>query len=158
LAPGGGQERGRRGGTVDVAAAVGLATALRLVSNEREETRKHVLALRQRLEQGLTALEGCALTAPTAQRVPGTVHVTFEGLASDELIFLLDQAGICASAASACSSGAMVASHVLGAMGMSPARANGSVRFSMGAENSTKEVDRVIASTQEIVGRLRASR
>ena len=156
LTPGGGQEKGRRGGTVDVAAAVGLAEALRLVGVEREVGVAHARALRERLEAGLTAIEGCRVTAYSAARLPGTVHVTFPDVASDELLFLLDQAGVYASAAASCSSGAAVASHVLAAMGLPAERAKGSLRLSFGTETSTEGVEAVIAAVTAAVERLRA--
>jgi cysteine desulfurase len=120
MVPGGGQERGRRGGTVDVAACVGLAAAARI----------------------------------TASKVPGTVHVTFEGIVSDELLFLLDQEGVCASAASSCSSGAGQSSHVLAAMGMALERSRGSLRLSMGPETTLEEVDALIGILSSVVYRL----
>jgi cysteine desulfurase len=84
------------------------------------------------------------------------VHVTFAGLASDELLFLLDQAGVCAAAASSCSSGAAVASHVLAAMEMDPERARGSLRFSMGAETTEEDVVALITILTSVVDRLHA--
>ena len=156
LTPGGGQEKGRRGGTVDVAAAVGLAEALRLVDEERAAGAAHARALRDRLEAGLLAIADCRVTAQSAARLPGTVHVTFPDVASDELLFLLDQAGVYASAAASCSSGAAVASHVLAAMGMPAERAKGSLRLSFGTETSAEDVDAVIAAVTAAVERLRA--
>lgn len=155
LAPGGGQERGRRGGTVDVAACVGLATALRLCASERDATNRLVSQRRDFLSEGLARVPGATLTALGAAKVPGTVHVTFDGVASDELLFLLDQAGVCASAAASCSSGAAVASHVLAAMGVAPSRAKGSLRLSMGAENSDDDVRELLAIVTTVVERLR---
>jgi cysteine desulfurase len=154
MVPGGGQERGRRGGTVDVASAVGLATAVRLTAKEREEVTQRVTGFQRQLLLALTHLEGCLATAPGATRLPGTVHLTFAGLASDELIFLLDQEGVCAAAASSCSSGAAVASHVLAAMGMAPERARGSLRLSMGAETTQADVDALIVILSSVVDRL----
>jgi cysteine desulfurase len=154
--PGGGQERGRRGGTVDVAAVVGLATALRATERDREDVNDRVLDYQHKLMASLSYLPGCLITAPSAQRVPGTVHVTFEGLASDELLFLLDQGGVCASAAASCSSGAATQSHVLAAMGVSPERARGSVRFSMGGETTDEDVDALIRILSGVVYRLSA--
>lgn len=155
VVPGGGQERGRRGGTVDVAAAVGLAAALRATARELTEVHERVSDLRDRLAAALALLPGAAVTAPGALRVPGTVHATFEGLASDELLFLLDQAGVCASAAASCSSGAAHASHVLAAMGVAPERARGALRLSMGAETTEADVDALIGVVAQVVRRLR---
>jgi cysteine desulfurase len=154
--PGGGQERGRRGGTVDVAAAVGLATAVRLTSQELTEVNERVGDYQDKLCAALSFLPGAWITASGAQRVPGTVHVTFDGVASDELLFLLDQEGVCASAAASCSSGAAQTSHVLAAMGMPAQRARGSLRLSMGAETTQDEVDDVIRIVSEAVFRLRS--
>ena len=155
VVPGGGQERGHRGGTVDVAACVGLAAAVRLTQKELVDLNDRVLDFQHKLSAALSFLPGCQVTAPSARKVPGTVHVTFEGLASDELLFLLDQGGVCASAASSCSSGAAVTSHVLAAMGVSPERARGSLRLSMGPETSEQDVDQLIAVLSSVVYRLR---
>ncbi len=154
VTPGGGQERGRRGGTVDVAAAVGLATAVRLTARERDEVFERVRAYQDKMTASFAALPGCQITASGAWRVPGTVHLTFEGLASDEILFLLDQAGVCASAAASCSSGAESSSHVLAAMGVAPERARGSLRLSMGAETTDEDVDAVIGALGAVVRRL----
>jgi cysteine desulfurase len=154
--PGGGQERGRRGGTVDVAAAVGLAAAVRLTMKELTEVSDRVLDLQEKLVAAVSLIPGCQVTGLGALRVPGTVHVTFEDLASDELLFLLDQEGVCASAAASCSSGASTASHVLAAMGVSHERARGSLRLSMGAETTEADVDAVIGILSGVVHRLRS--
>jgi cysteine desulfurase len=155
VTPGGGQERGRRGGTVDVAAAVGLAVALRLTERDRADVYDRVFDYQHKLSAALSFLPGCVITAPAAVRVPGTVHVTFAGLASDEVLFLLDQAGVCASAAASCYSGAAVPSHVLAAMGVDVERARGSLRLSMGAETTEADVDALIAILSSVVFRLR---
>jgi cysteine desulfurase len=154
VTPGGGQERGRRGGTVDVAAAVGLATALRLTDAELADVNDRVLDFQEKLTAAFSYLPGCHVTAVGAARVPGTVHVTLEGLASDEILFLLDQAGICASAAASCSSGASTQSHVLAAMGVAPERARGSIRFSMGGETTNEDVEALINTLSSVVYRL----
>ncbi|MDE3064852.1 MAG: aminotransferase class V-fold PLP-dependent enzyme [Acidobacteriota bacterium] len=155
--PGGGQERGRRGGTVDVAAAVGLAAAARATARELTEVHERVGDLQLRLERAVAFLPGARVTASGAARVPGTVHVTFEGLASDELLFLLDQAGVAASAAASCSSGAAQPSHVLAAMGVAPERARGALRLSMGAETTQADVDALIGALSTIVFSLRTT-
>jgi cysteine desulfurase len=155
MMPGGGQERGRRGGTVDVAACVGLATAIRCVQADRRSGDQRVREKQDRLRKALSQLSGARITAEGATTVAGTVHATFEGIASDELLFLLDQDGVCASAASSCSSGAAVSSHVLAAMGVAPELARGSLRLTMGHDTSDDEVDAVIAAVTRAVGRLR---
>ena len=154
MMPGGGQERGRRGGTVDVAACVGLAAAIRCIEAERMAGNDRVRELQGRLRAALSELPGARVTAAGALSVPGTVHLTFEGLASDELLFLLDQDNVYASAAASCSSGAVVSSHVLAAMGVAPERARGSLRLTMGHETSTDDVDAVIGAVTRAVRRL----
>jgi cysteine desulfurase len=155
MMPGGGQERGYRGGTVDVAACVGLAAAIVCVEAERRAGYDRVRAHQHRLREGLARLPGAQVTAPGAHGAPGTVHATFEGIASDELLFLLDHEGVCASAASSCSSGAAGPSHVLAAMGVTPERARGSLRLTMGHETSREDVDAVVAALTRVVRRLR---
>ena len=104
----------------------------------------------------MSDLGDVAVTGSAAVRLPGTVHLTFPGIASDELLFVLDEAGVCASAAAACSSGAVVASHVLDAMGMDPARARGSLRLSFGAETTSEDIAAVTALLRSAVTHLRA--
>ncbi len=152
---GGGQERGRRGGTVDVAAAVGLAAAVRATANERDAATTHCRALQRQLISCATSIAGVAVTADAAARLPGHVHLTVSGAASDELLFLLDQRGVCASAASSCASGATVGSHVLAAMGVPSERARGAVRFTIGAETTAGDVTAVSHALSEVVAELR---
>jgi cysteine desulfurase len=156
MVPGGGQERGRRGGTVDVAAATGLAAAVRITQKELEEVNDRVGDYQAKLIAAISFLPGVRITSAGALRVPGTVHATFEGLASDELLFLLDQEGVCASAAASCSSGAGEASHVLAAMGVAPERARGSLRLSMGPETTDDDVEALIGVLSSVVYRLRS--
>lgn len=155
VVPGGGQERGRRGGTVDVAAAVGLATAVRLCDAERAAGVRRAAAHQQVLEHALGEVPGVVVTAASAPRLPGHVHVTVDGAASDELLFLLDVAGVCASAASSCASGAGTPSHVLAAMGVPKERAAGAVRFTMGPETSDEDVAALVDIFPGVVARCR---
>ncbi|MEI6735585.1 MAG: aminotransferase class V-fold PLP-dependent enzyme [Actinomycetes bacterium] len=155
---GGGQERGHRGGTVDVAAAVGLAAACQVVDRERMEVNERVSALRVRLEAALRYIPGVAITATEETRVPGCTHLTVEGLASEELLFLLDNAGIAASAGASCSSGASVMSHVLEAMKMPEDKARGALRFTMGRETTKEDVDQLIAVFADVVYGLRGEK
>lgn len=155
VVPGGGQERGRRGGTVDVAAAVGLAAAVRATARELTQVNDRVLDLQNKLQAAVRFLPGCQLTSAGAARLAGTVHVTFEGIAGDELLFLLDESGVYASAAASCSSGAAEPSHVLAAMGITSERARGSLRISMGTETTEAEVDYLISILSSAVYRLR---
>jgi cysteine desulfurase len=122
---------------------------------ELAEVNDRVLDHQEKLIAALSLLPGCQVTGVRALRVPGTVHVTFDGLASDELLFLLDQEGVRASAAASCSSGAADPSHVLAAMGVSRDRARGSLRLSMGAETTTDDVDAVIRILSGVVHSLR---
>lgn len=156
LTPGGGQEQGHRGGTVDVAAAVGLAAACASVARDRDKAVAHVTALRHELEERLQQIPGAAITARDALRLPGSVHVTFAGLASDEMLFLLDQEGVCVSAGASCSSGAVVGSHVLAAMGVTPERARGALRLTIGHETTAHDVEAVAAIVSQVAERLRS--
>ena len=153
---GGGQERDRRSGTQDVAGAVGLATALRLAADERAEVVARVGALRDRLADGLAAaVPGLVVTAAGAERIAGTCHVCVPGVAAEAVLFLLDEAGICASAASSCASGAQQASHVLAAMGVPFEVAAGSLRFSLGPTTTDADVDHALAVVPGAVARVR---
>jgi cysteine desulfurase len=153
---GGGQERDRRSGTQDVAGAVGLATALRLAAEEREEAAARVSVLRDRLAKGLGELPGACETVTEGPRLPGICHVCFEGVAAEALLFLLDEAGICASAASSCASGAQQASHVLDAMGVPLERALGSLRLSLAPTTTDADIDHALAVIPTAVERLRS--
>lgn len=156
LVVGGGQERGRRAGTPDVAAAVGLAAALRCVTQERSRAAAATSRRRDRLAEELrSVIPGLEVTAQGAPRLPGTCHVTIEGVASEELLFLCDAEGLCASAASSCSSGAMQRSHVLAAMGVPPSRAEGALRLTIGHDTTDDDVDRAIAIVARAVAQLR---
>ncbi len=154
IVPGGGQEAGRRGGTVDVAAVVGFAAAARASARDLAERVERATDLRDRLARGIVDLPGCRVTAEEAARVAGTLHVTVEGVDSDELLYLLDAAGLCASAGASCSSGATEPSHVLAAMGVTTRRARGALRLSLGAETTSDEVDAAIRIVRESVARL----
>jgi cysteine desulfurase len=153
--PGGAQERGFRGGTIDVAAAVGLAAACAASERDRITMADRCEEFQTQLVSAFSLIKGVAVTARGARRLPGHVHVTVEGVASDELLFLLDQEGVRASAAAACSSGATASSHVLQAMGIAPELARGALRFTMGAETSKSDVDELIRIFAKTVHHLR---
>ncbi len=124
LVLGGGQERGRRSGTQNVAGIVAIATAMSLAHDERKAMVDRVSALRDRLVDGLASqIGGLTETVPRDRKVAGNAHVLIDGVESEALLFLLDREGVCASAGSSCSSGAMDPSHVLAAMGVSRERA-----------------------------------
>jgi len=153
---GGGQERERRSGTHNVAGIVGMAAAMRATVEGREATVARVGALRDRLADGLlAAVPGAVETGPRAGRVAGSCHLRFPGVESEALLVLLDDAGVCASAGSACASGAMEPSHVLAAMGVPRPEARSSLRLSLGPTTTDDEVDLALKVVPEAVGRLR---
>lgn len=162
LAPlilGGGQERDRRSGTLNVPGVVGTAVALAVTNSNREEEVSRLEALRRRLVDAVTSRVGCATaTVPHATSVPGVAHICFEGLESESLLFLLDEEGVCVSAASACASGAMEPSHVLAAMGVPRSRMMGSVRFSLGHTTTTEDIDAAADAAVGAAERLVAAR
>ncbi len=154
---GGGQERERRSGTQDVAGAVGLATALRLVAAERAEAGARVAALRDRLADGLVAsVLGAHRTVPAGTAVlPGHLHLCVPGVEREELLVALGQAGVCVSGGSSCASGALEPSHVLAAMGVAPELAAGALRFTLGHGTADADVDRALRIVAGVVEALR---
>lgn len=161
LAPvlhGGGQERERRSGTHNVAGIVGMATALEAAVADRESLVARVGPIRDRLVDGLLrSVPGSFETGPRNEKVAGNAHLCFEGIESEALLVLLDEAGICASAGAACSSGAMEPSHVLTAMGISPRVALSSLRMTFGHTSTDYDVDIALKVVPDSVARLRAS-
>lgn len=155
---GGGQERERRSGTHNVAGIVAMAEALRLTDAERSDENARVGVLRDALVDGISErLDGVLETVPRDRRVAGAAHLCFEGIESEALLYLLDEAGVCASAASACASGAMEPSHVLAAMGIGPRWSQGALRMSLGHTSSADDIERAVEAVVDSVGRLRAS-
>ena len=153
---GGGQERERRSGTHNVAGIVAMAEALRATVAERESVTARVSGLRNRLVDGLAAgVPGLVETVPRDRKVPGSAHVCLEGVESEALLFLLDRAGVCASAASSCASGAMDPSHVLAAMGVPKEVAVGALRLSLGFASTDADVDRALDVIPAAVAQLR---
>ncbi|HUF33512.1 MAG TPA: cysteine desulfurase family protein [Acidimicrobiales bacterium] len=153
---GGGQEQERRSGTHNVAGIVGLAAALSATAAQRDETAARVGALRDRLADGLlAAVPGCRESGVRAAKVPGTASLLLEGVESESLLVLIDRAGICATAASSCASGALEPSHVLAAMGVERALAAGSLRLSLGWCSTAADVDHALAAIPGIVAELR---
>ena len=154
---GGGQEQGRRGGTENVAniVAFGRAAELALATLHDENTR--VRALRDRLENELLKrIPHTARTGAKEPRLPNTTNLAFDLVEAEAILMMLDQAGICASSGSACTTGSLDPSHVLMAMGLSPMRARGCVRFSLGIYNTAEEVDYVLEKLPPIIARLRS--
>jgi cysteine desulfurase len=154
---GGGQERERRSGTQDVAGAVGLATALRVVAAERGTAAARVGALRDRLCVGLLeATEGVHRTVPIGVAVlPGHLHLCVPGVDREELLVALGAEGVCASGGSSCASGALEPSHVLTAMGIAPGLAAGAIRFTLGYGTTDADVDSALSVVPAVVAALR---
>jgi cysteine desulfurase len=153
---GGGQERDLRSGTHNVAGIVAMAEAMRLTVAERASTVARVGALRDRLIDGLlAAVPDTIETVPREMKIAGSAHVCFDGIENEALLYLLDRAGLCASAASACASGAMDPSHVLAAMGIPRERANGALRLSLGTATTDHDIDRALAIIPPAVAQLR---
>ena len=153
---GGGQERERRSGTHNVGGIVALAAALRLTDADRAEQAPRIATLRDALIDGITdALAGVHETVPRSAKVAGSAHVCIEGIENEALLFLLDEAGVCASAASACAAGAMEPSHVLAAMGVPRALATGALRLTLGSTSTEADVERGIDGIVAAVRRLR---
>jgi cysteine desulfurase len=157
---GGGQERELRSGTHNVAGIVGMAAALRAAAAERNATAARVSALRDRLAAGLLVAIPDAVETGAAEgalRLPGTLHLCIPGIESEALLFLLDEAGVCASAASACASGAHQASHVLAAMGIGPELGGGALRLSLGWTSTDADIDHALRVIPAAVAQLRSA-
>jgi len=154
---GGGQERGRRGGTENVPYIVAFGRAAELAMDNLPEENTRVRALRDKLEEGiLNRVPGTSLNGAREPRLPNTSNLAFERVEAEGVLMLLDQAGICASSGSACTTGSLDPSHVLTAMGCSAARARGSLRFSLGIYNTEAEVDYFLEQLPGIIAKLRA--
>jgi cysteine desulfurase len=153
---GGGQERGRRGGTENVPDIVAFGCAAELAVARISQMESEVRALRDKMEGGiLERIPGSFLNGARELRLPNTSNIGFDGIEAEHLLMLLDQAGVCASSGSACTTGALDPSHVLLAMGCSVERARASVRFSLGIHNTEAEVDFLLERLPGMVKRLR---
>lgn len=156
LLHGGGNERGRRPGTENVAAIAGLGKAAELARADLAETSAYLRELRDRLEQGLLArIPGTRVNGDPARRVPNTSNLLLPGVESESLVIALDLAGVACSAGAACSSGAADPSHVLSAIGLMPAEARASVRLSVGRTNTAEEIDKALEIIPAAVARQR---
>jgi cysteine desulfurase len=154
---GGGQERHRRSGTENVPLVVGLAEALRLASEERESLSAHCLHLRDKIIAGIRErTDGAHLNGHPTARLANNVNFSFEFVEGEPLLLGLDFAGICASSGSACSSASLEPSHVLTAIGLSPELARGSLRITVGADNTDEEAEYLMTTLHGLVERLRA--
>jgi len=157
LIEGGGQERGFRSGTVNVAGAVAMAVALDETVAARVREVPRVAALRDRLVDGLVAaIPGTFENGDRARKIAGNAHVGFPGVEAEALLVLLDQAGVHAAAGSSCSSGATEPSHVLAAMGVDRADALASIRLSLGFPSTPADVDAALVAIPAAVARLRS--
>ncbi|HEY6317014.1 MAG TPA: cysteine desulfurase family protein [Acidimicrobiia bacterium] len=157
LLEGGGQERGLRAGTVNVAGAVAMAAALSTTIERRAEDVRRVAALRDRLVEGLTArVPDTFVNGDPRRKVAGNCHVGFRGVEAEALLVALDRQDLYAAAGSSCSSGATEPSHVLEAMGVPRAEALASIRLSLGFASTDEDVDRALAAIPAAVDRLRA--
>ncbi len=153
---GGGQERERRSGTENVPGIVGMAEALRLATLEREAYAAHCSKLRDLIAAGiLERVDGSRLNGHATQRLPNNVNVSFDGIEAEPVLLGLDFAGIMASSGSACSSASLEPSHVLLALGLSPQTAQGSLRITVGRENTEDEAVQLLDVLPDLVRRLR---
>ena len=155
LIEGGAQERGRRAGTENLPAILGMAAALEEACEHRVENTARLVPLRDKLIAGLSAIPHAALNGDARQRLPGNVSFCFEGIEGESLLLLLDDKGICASSGSACTSGSLDPSHVLLAIGRVHDVAHGSLRLSLGEDITEEEIDYLIAAVTETVSYLR---
>ena len=152
---GGAQERGKRGGTENIAGICGMAAALKDSCDHIDENMPRVAAMRDRLIEGLGKIPHCALNGDRANRLPGNVSFCFEGIEGESLLLLLDYKGVSASSGSACTSGSLDPSHVLLAIGRVHDVAHGSLRLSLCEYNTDEEVDHILKVVPEVVSYLR---
>ena len=156
LIRGGHQERGRRAGTENAPAIVGLGKAAELALAQMIDENTRVRDLRDRLERGLlAAIDHCFVTGDPQNRLPNTANIAFEYIEGEAILLLLNREGIAASSGSACTSGSLEPSHVMRAMGIPYTAAHGATRFSLSRETTGAEIDRVIAVMPAIITRLR---
>lgn len=155
LMEGGGQERGKRPGTENLTAIMGMAAALKEECTLMEQNEAKVTAMRDRLIQGLSQIPYSILNGSREKRLPGNVNFCFEGVSGESLLLLLDSRGICASSGSACASGALDPSHVLLSLGLAPEIAQGSLRISLDISNTEEEIDYMLEVIPQVVEQLR---
>jgi cysteine desulfurase len=154
---GGGQERGRRGGTENVAQIVAFGRAAELAAAHLREEQTRVRGLRDRMENTiLRTIPRTTRNGDREARLPNTSNLAFDGVEAGDVLKALDHAGICASSGSACTTGSLEPSHVLTAMGLDAARARGSIRFSLGLYNTETDVDYLLEHLPPIIAKLRS--
>ena len=156
LIEGGAQERGKRAGTENIPAIMGMAAALEEACSHIDENAVKITVLRDKLILGLSEIPHSVLNGDGSQRIPGNVNFCFEGIEGESLLLLLDDKGICASSGSACTSGSLDPSHVLLAIARAHDIAHGSLRLSLSEENTKEEIEYTIKSVKEVVGYLRS--
>ncbi|ACL17143.1 cysteine desulfurase NifS [Methanosphaerula palustris] len=153
---GGGQERKRRAGTENLAAIVGIGVAIERVTASMEQEAKRLIVLRDRLRDGiLEKIPHARLNGHPTERLPGNMNISFEFIEGESILLFLDHAGISASTGSACTSGSLEPSHVMLAIGLPHELAHGSLRMTLGEENTEEEVDYLLGVLPGIVERLR---
>jgi len=155
LIEGGGQERGKRAGTENVAGIVALAAALKESCDNIDAVTPRITAMRDRLFAELSKIPHSKINGSLEHHVPGTVNMCFEGIEGESLLLLLDRKGICASSGSACTSGSLDPSHVLLSLGIPHEIAHGSLRLSIGEYNTEEEIDHIISVVPPVVEYLR---
>ena len=153
---GGAQERGKRGGTENIPAIVGMATALEEACKNIDKNAEKLIPLRDKLISELSEIPHSVLNGDAEKRLPGNVSFCFEGIEGESLLLLLDDKGICASSGSACTSGSLDPSHVLLAIGRIHDIAHGSLRLSLSEENTESEIDFTVKAVKEVVEYLRS--
>ena len=152
---GGAQERGKRAGTENIPAIVGMAAAFDEACDHMAENTAYISALRDKLIAGLSPIPHSAINGDPVNRLPGNVHFCFEGIEGESLLLLLDARGICASSGSACTSGSLDPSHVLLAIGRPHEIAHGSLRLTLCETNTAEEVEYMLRAIPEVVSYLR---
>lgn len=155
LIEGGAQERGKRAGTENIPAIMGMAAAMKEACANLDENAAKLCAMRDRLIEGLSQIPHSILNGDANKRLPGSVNFCFEGIEGESLLLLLDDKGICASSGSACTSGSLDPSHVLLAIGRPHEVAHGSLRLSLSEENTMEEIEYIIPAVAEVVSYLR---
>ena len=156
LLDGGAQERGKRGGTENVAQIVGLAAAMKAACATIQERREKLAVMQDKLIDAILKIDRCRLNGDRKQRLPGNVSFCFQGVEGESLLLMLDLKGISASSGSACTSGSLDPSHVLLAIGLPHEVAHGSLRLSFGDYNTMEDIDYIIETLPPIIERLRA--
>ena len=156
LIEGGAQERGKRAGTENIPAIIGMAAAFEEACSHIDENAEKLTALRDRLIAGLSEIPHSVLNGDAHRRLPSNVNFCFEGIEGESLLLLLDDKGVCASSGSACTSGSLDPSHLLLSIGRVHDIAHGSLRLSLSDENTGEEIDYTIKAVKEVVAYLRS--